>query len=93
MNFALHDSSKVSKLYALERNPGMIRLATRQRQRTNIDIEFPSLPGERIPLENGAVDSVVSTFTFRAIAGVADAIRGLRRVLKPGGKLFFFEHG
>ena len=36
---------------------------------------------------------MVSTFTFCSIPGVADAIRGLRRVLKPSGKLIFFEHG
>jgi len=93
VNFALYDSAKVSKVYALEPNPGMIRLAEPQRQRTQLDIEFLDLPGERIPLEDSSVDTVVSTFTFCTIAGVTEAIRGLRRVLRPSGKLIFFEHG
>src|SRR5467141_2474417 len=92
VNFALYDSSRVSKVYALEPNPGMIRLAEPQRQRTNLDIEFLGLPGERIPLEDSSVDTVVSTFTLGTIPGVADAISGLHRVLKPSGKLIFFEH-
>jgi ubiquinone/menaquinone biosynthesis C-methylase UbiE len=71
----------------------MIRLAEPQRQRTKLDIEFLDLPGERIPLEDNSVDTVVSTFTFCTIPGVVDAIRGVRRVLRPSGKVIFFEHG
>jgi SAM-dependent methyltransferase len=71
----------------------LAQLAERQRRRTELDIAFLDLPGERIPLEDGSVDTVVSTFTLCTIPGVAEALRGVRRVLKPGGKLFFFEHG
>ena len=92
-NFSHYDPAKVSKLYALEPNPGMIRLAERQRRKTKLEIEFLDLPGERIPLEDHAVDSVVSTFTLCTIPGILEAIRGIARVLKPGGKLIFFELG
>jgi len=92
-NFVHYDSTKVDKLYALEPNPGMIRLAERQRHRTKLNIEFLDLPGERIPLEDGSVDTVVSTFTLCTIPGILDAIRGIARVLKPGGRLIFFELG
>jgi ubiquinone/menaquinone biosynthesis C-methylase UbiE len=51
------------------------------------------LPGERIPLPDASVDTIVSTFTLCTIPGVGDAIRGLKRVLKPDGELIFFEHG
>ena len=71
----------------------MVRLAERQRRLTKLDIKFLDLPGERIPLEDGAVDTVVSTFTLCTIPGVAEALRGMGRVLKGGGKLIFFEHG
>jgi ubiquinone/menaquinone biosynthesis C-methylase UbiE len=70
----------------------MIRLAHKRLLRTEFAVEFLDLPGERIPLEDGAVDTVVSTFTLCIIPGVGDAIRGMRRVLRPGGKLIFFEH-
>ena len=92
-NFVYYDPAKVSKLYALEPNPGMVRLADRQRRRTALDVEFLDLSAERIPLADGMVDTVVSTFTLCTIPGVLDAIRGIARVLKPGGKLIFFEVG
>jgi ubiquinone/menaquinone biosynthesis C-methylase UbiE len=92
-NFNHYDPAKVSKLYALEPNPGMIRLAERQRRKIKLDIEFLDLPGERIPLDDHAVDSVVSTFTLCTIPGIEAALQGIARILKPGGKLIFLELG
>jgi ubiquinone/menaquinone biosynthesis C-methylase UbiE len=92
-NFVHYDPTRVSKLYALEPNPGMIRLAERQRLRTKLDVEYLDLPGERIPLEDRSVDSIVSTFTLGTIPDVVEALRGMRRVLRPGGKVIFFELG
>ena len=93
VNFVHYDPARVGKVYALEPNRRMVELAERQRRRTQLDVEFLGLPGERIPLEDDTVDTVVSTFTLCTIPGVLEALRGVERVLKPGGKLIFFEHG
>ena len=93
VNFVHYDAAKVAKVYALEPNPGMRRRAEEQRRRSQLNIEFLDLPGERIPLADASVDTVVSTFTLCTIPGVVEAIQGIGRVLKPGGKLIFFEHG
>jgi ubiquinone/menaquinone biosynthesis C-methylase UbiE len=92
-NLIHYDSSRVSKLYALEPNPGMIRLAERRRRRTTLNVEFLDLPGESIPLADAAVDTVVSAFTLCTIPDVVEAIRGIGRVLKPAGRFIFFELG
>jgi ubiquinone/menaquinone biosynthesis C-methylase UbiE len=93
VNFVYYDPARVCKLYALEPNPGMRRLAKRQQRRTPLDVEFLDLPGEHIPLADEAVDTVVSTFTLCTIPGVVEAIHSLARVLKPGGTFIFFELG
>src|SRR5437016_3591565 len=93
VNFVHYDPSRVTTIYALEPNAGMIRLAEKQRQETKLKVEFLDLPGERIPLEDRSVDTVVSTFTLCTIPGVVEAIRGIGRVLRPGGTFIFFEHG
>jgi len=93
VNFVYYDPALVGKIYALEPNPEMIRLAERQRRRTQLQVEYLDLPGERIPLAESSVDTVVSTFTLCTIPGVAEAIRGIRRALKPGGQLLFIEIG
>jgi ubiquinone/menaquinone biosynthesis C-methylase UbiE len=48
-NFQHYDRTTVKHLYALEPNPGMLRLALMQRHRASIEIEFLTQPGERIP--------------------------------------------
>ena len=92
-NFIHYDPTKVRKLYALEPNLGMIRLAEKQQRRTQLNIEYLDLPGERISLEDETVDTVVSTFTLCTIPGIVEAIRGIARVLRPDGKFIFFELG
>ena len=92
-NFIHYDATKVNKLYALEPNLGMIRLARKRQRRTKLKIEYLDLPGEQIPLEDETIETVVSTFTLCTIPNIAAAIRGIARVLKPDGKLIFFELG
>lgn len=93
VNFAHYNPAKITKFYALEPNPGMLRLAEPRRARANLDVEFLDLPGERIPLDNASIDTVVTTFTLCTIPGIAEALEGVKRVLKPAGQLIFFEHG
>jgi SAM-dependent methyltransferase len=91
-NFPYYDPDRVERLYALEPNPGMVRLADRQRRGTRLDIQFLKLPGERIPLDDGSIDTVVSTFTLCTIPALEQALGGIARVLKPGGVLIFLEN-
>jgi ubiquinone/menaquinone biosynthesis C-methylase UbiE len=90
-NFAHYDPAKISRLYALEPNPGMIRLAERQRHSSALDVAFLALPGERIPLSDKTIDTVVSTFTLCTIPGIDQAIHEICRVLRPEGRLIFLE--
>jgi ubiquinone/menaquinone biosynthesis C-methylase UbiE len=69
----------------------MIRLSERQKKQTKLQIDSRSSEGT-IPLGDGTVDTVVSTFTLCRIPGVAEAFKGLRRVLRPSGKVIFLEH-
>src|SRR5262249_14400883 len=67
--------------------------ARRAHRPVNLAVEYLELPGERIPLQDASVDSVVSTFTLGTIPDVISALQGMRRVLRPEGKLIFLELG
>lgn len=94
-NFAMYDAGKVEKLYALEPAPGMIVKAKRTAGELGIgkSIEFLETGAENIPLPDRSVDTAVITFVLCTIPDWAGALAETRRVLKPGGKILFTEHG
>jgi SAM-dependent methyltransferase len=94
-NFAMYDAGKVDKLYALEPAPGMIVKAKRTAGELGIgkSIEFLETGAENIPLPDKSVDTAVITFVLCTIPDWAGALAETRRVLKPGGKILFTEHG
>jgi SAM-dependent methyltransferase len=51
------------------------------------------LSGERLPFAAHTFDCLVSTFTLCSIAGVGRALGEVYRVLRPGGRFLFLEHG
>ncbi|MFN7163750.1 MAG: class I SAM-dependent methyltransferase [Hyphomonas sp.] len=94
-NFAMYDAGKVEKLYALEPAPGMIVKARRTAGELGIgkSIEFLETGAENIPLPDNSVDTAVITFVLCTIPDWAGALAETRRVLKPGGRILFTEHG
>jgi len=93
LNVPYYDIQKVRKIFGLEPSEGMRKLAAERVSASSLDVEFIDLPGEEIPLEENSVDTVLMTYTLCTIPNVGAALEGMRRVLKPGGKLLFCEHG
>lgn len=94
-NFGYYDTSKVSRLFALEPSEGMIRRARDAASQTGIGeiTEFIEAGAEAVPLKDGSVDTVVITFVLCTIPDWQSALAEVRRVLKPGGQVLFSEHG
>lgn len=93
LNLPYYDTQKVRKLWGLEPSAGMRRKAQPQVDASDLDVEFIDLPGEQIPLESNSVDTVLVTYTLCTIPDALSALDGMRRVLKPDGKLIYCEHG
>lgn len=83
----------VRKLTTVDPNAGMNSLARKRVKQTGMEVDQRVLSGEALPFENDAFDTVVSTFTLCSIADVAQALGQVYRVLKPGGRFLFLEHG
>jgi len=93
LNLPWYDASKVEHLYGLEPEAGMWRQARRRLEAVEFPVEPLALEGEEIPLDAASIDTVVVTYTLCTIPEVDRALEGMRRVLRPGGRLLFSEHG
>lgn len=93
LNLPHYDRDKVRHIWGLEPAEGMRKIAAKPIAESGMDVELIDLPGEEIPLDDNCVDTVLVTYTLCTIPDVASALEGMRRVLKPGGKLLFCEHG
>ena len=93
LNLPYYDRNAVRKIFGLEPSAGMRKSAAENVAATDLDVELIDLPGEEIPLDDNAVDSVLVTYTLCSIEDTLAALQGMRRVLKPRGHLFFCEHG
>jgi SAM-dependent methyltransferase len=71
----------------------MHRLAHKRSQKAGIAVELMGLSAEQLPTEDASFDTVVCTYTLCSIPDAVQALREMRRVLVPGGKLLFCEHG
>ncbi len=69
------------------------RMAAKRVAASPVLIEYIGLDAETLPLDDGSVDGVLSTWTLCTIPDVHGALAEIRRVLRPGGALRFIEHG
>lgn len=83
----------VRKITAIDPNAGMNAVAQRNIRNSNIEVDCKILSGENLPIEDQSFDSVVCTWTLCSIPDAARALREVKRVLRPGGRFFFVEHG
>lgn len=83
----------IREITAVEPNPSMSHKAQQRAQASNRKVDLVGLNGESIPLADHSMDTVVSTFTFCSIADLNRALSEIHRVLRPGGRLLFLEHG
>ena len=93
LNMPFYAPDKVEKVFGLEPNEKARHMAARGIAQSGLDVDFIGLDGQDIPLDDNAVDTVVLTYTLCTIPDAHKALTEMRRVLKPGGRLLFSEHG
>ena len=69
------------------------RLASSRLEECPVPVERAGLDGQHLPFDDDSFDSALSTWTLCTIPDPVQALREVRRVLRPGGTLHFVEHG
>jgi ubiquinone/menaquinone biosynthesis C-methylase UbiE len=83
----------VERVIGLDPSPGLLARARRAGAKVERPVALVRGAAEAIPLGASSVDTVVAAWTFCSVADVLLALAEIRRVLKPGGRLLFVEHG
>jgi len=88
-----HYPMAVTSLTALDPATLLPKKVARRISEGSLPVELVRLSAEALPFEDGRFDCVVSTWTLCTIPDAVAALREVGRVLKPGGKYVFLEHG
>jgi ubiquinone/menaquinone biosynthesis C-methylase UbiE len=83
----------VSAVAAVEPSDLSVKLASARLAATSVPVTRSGLDGQSLPFGDDSFDAALTTWTLCTVPDAAAALNELRRVLRPGGRLHFLEHG
>ena len=83
----------VTRVVGLDPSTELLRLASRRAGDVVIPVSLLRASAEHLPLADALFDTIVMTWTLCSIPNPIAALMEMRRVLRPGGRLIFVEHG
>ncbi len=92
VNLALY-GGRIEIVHGIDPSPRLLLIARRRAVAAGVRVDLMQGSAAAIPLADGSIETVVMTWTLCSIADPLAALREMRRVLRPGGKLVFVEHG
>ncbi len=93
LNLPFYDPAKVISVQGVDPSAELRAMAEAAPRPPGLEVCVADGVAEALPFEDHAFDSVVCTFTLCSVHTPAAALAQARRVLKPGGRLFYCEHG
>jgi ubiquinone/menaquinone biosynthesis C-methylase UbiE len=93
LNLGFYDPERVESVHGIDPAPEMLRMAEKAARGATVAVELVPGEGERMRFDDRSFDTVVMTYTLCTIAEPVRAVREMARVLRPGGRLLFCEHG
>jgi len=84
---------EVTELDGVDPSPELLRHARRRAAAARFPVRLHPDSAERLPFPDGTFDTAVMTWTLCSIPDPEAALREVRRVLRPAGRLLFVEHG
>jgi len=85
--------AKVASVIGVDPSKKLLAMARSARRQGSLLVHFIEGTAESIPLDRASVDTVITTWTLCSIPDASRALCEMRRVLRPGGRLLFVEHG
>lgn len=84
---------QVESILGVDPSSELLHFAEERAHRAPTAVELACASGEALPIEDRSIDTAVVTFTLCTVDNTSTMLAEIRRVLRPGGKLLFAEHG
>ncbi|MDH4385885.1 MAG: class I SAM-dependent methyltransferase [Caulobacter sp.] len=93
LNLAFYDPGQVSSVSGVDPSAELRAIAEAAPRSPGLNVEIREGTAEALPFEAASFDCIVCTFTLCSVQSPSAALAEARRVLKPGGRFLFCEHG
>jgi ubiquinone/menaquinone biosynthesis C-methylase UbiE len=93
LNLAFYDPGQVNGVFGVDPSAGLRAKAGKAPRASGLKVEILDGQAEDLPFGAASFDTVVCTFTLCSVHSPSAALAEARRVLKPGGRFLFSEHG
>lgn len=88
-----HYTEAVTRVHGVDPSAELLAMARERARGRPFELSLDEKPAEALPLDDASADTAVCTWTLCSVGDPLAALGELRRVLKPGARLFFIEHG
>jgi SAM-dependent methyltransferase len=93
LNQQFYDKAAVTSFAGIDPSDKLLDFARAEATRKGWATDIRAGVGEAIPFASESFDTVVCTYTLCSVADPQRVLSELRRILRPGGRLLFLEHG
>jgi SAM-dependent methyltransferase len=93
LNLGFYDAAKIIEVVGVDPSPELRAAAQSAPRDPRLAVSIEDGTAEALPFEDSSFDTVLCTFTLCSVCTPAAALSEARRVLRPGGRFLFCEHG
>lgn len=93
LNQQFYDEAAVTGFSGIDPHAGLLEGARLRAREHGWDTQILEGVGENIPFASGQFDTVVCTYTLCSVDDPERVLSEIKRILKPGGRMLFLEHG